>query len=69
MQQLALRSSACRVIKGLFTVSVNRNLGKQDEFTLFCQHVVSPTTRPRTSEFAKLFILSSKSQHVSGKLT
>ena len=72
------RSSACQVIKGLFTVRVNKTLGKQDEFTSletgrfvnksFCIQVDSPTLRSiyhqssRTSEYVKLFILSGKNR-------
>ena len=67
------RSSACQVIKGLFTVRVNKNLGKQGEFTSletgrfvsksFCLQVDSPTWRSihqlsRTGKYVKLFILS-----------
>ena len=71
------RSCACQVIKGLFTIRVNKALGKQDEFTSletgrfvsksFCIQVDSPTLRSihqssRTSEYVKLFILSGKNR-------
>ena len=71
------KSSACQVIKGLFTVRVNKNLGKQDEYTSlesgrfgsesFRLQVDSPTLKSihhlsGTSKFAKLFILSGNSR-------
>ena len=71
------RSSACQVIKGLFTVRMHKNLGKQDEFTSletgrfgsksFRLQVDSPTLRSihhssGTSKFGKLFILSGNSR-------